>query len=243
MRLTKTAGLAGALILSALVGGTLIGSALATDDRTTDMAANASAYCDTFLDALASELGVSRDELTAAGKAAATTTIESALADGDLTQERANRLKARIDEADGNGCGILGHGLAFGRGFVHGFERGFGKGLLSGDVWDAAADVLGVESADLRGDLRDAGSLQAVAEGQGVSYDDVKAAIVGAVQSDLDAAIADGKVTEERADAAISRVNAWLDDGGQLPAPGRGHFRGSGHEGDASESPAEESGS
>ena len=31
MRLTKTLGMAGALILSALVGGTLIGSALAQD--------------------------------------------------------------------------------------------------------------------------------------------------------------------------------------------------------------------
>ena len=36
MRLTKSLGFAGALILSAIVGGTLIGSALATDaDGTT----------------------------------------------------------------------------------------------------------------------------------------------------------------------------------------------------------------
>ena len=34
MRLTKTLGMAGALILSALVGGTLIGSALAQDETT-----------------------------------------------------------------------------------------------------------------------------------------------------------------------------------------------------------------
>ena len=34
MRLTKTLGAAGALLLSAMVGGTLIGAALATDEST-----------------------------------------------------------------------------------------------------------------------------------------------------------------------------------------------------------------
>jgi hypothetical protein len=217
MRLTKTLGIAGALILSALIGGTLIGSALATDesaDPTTGTDSTGATYCQTFLDALASELGVTRDELTAAGKAAADTAIDAAVEAGDLTQERADALKERIDAAEGDGCGWLGKGLAFGRGFAHGFERGLHRGLLGGDVWEAAADALGIESSELIGALRDAGSLQAVAEDQGVSYDAVKASVTAAIQADLDAAVADGALTQERADALIERVTTWLDDGG-----------------------------
>ena len=61
-------GFAGALVLSAIVGGTLIGSALAQDGETDADTAN----CDTFMDTfMAAELGVSRDEVVDAGKAAA----------------------------------------------------------------------------------------------------------------------------------------------------------------------------
>jgi hypothetical protein len=236
MRLTKTLGIAGALILSALVGGTLIGSALATDAPTDQSAltGNAGTYCQTFLDTLANELGVTRDDLTAAGKSAAAAAIDAAVEAGDLTQERADALRQRIDAADGDGCGLLGKGFAFGRGFAHGFERGLHRGLLGGDVWEAAADALGVESSALMGDLRDAGSLQAVSEDQGVSYDDVKASVLAAIQADLDAAVADGGLTQAAADAAIERVTAWLDEGGPAHPLMRGI--GPGHRGPGGDS-------
>jgi hypothetical protein len=229
MRLTKTLGLAGALILSALVGGTLIGSALATDASPgTDSSgtAAASGYCDTYLDALASELGVSRDDLTAAGKAAATDVVDAAVAAGDLTEERATAIRERIDAADGDGCGWFGHGIGFARGFGKGFEHGVGRGFLGGDVFQAAADALGIDSADLIGRLRDAGSLQALAEAEGASYDEVKASILAAVQADLDAAVAEG-LSQDRADAAIERLTTWLDNGGDVDGlrPDRGHGR------------------
>lgn len=220
MRLTRSLGFAGALILSAIVGGTLIGSALATEDESTTDAAG-SEYCDVFMDTLASELGTDRDGLVAAGRTAALAALDAAVAAGDVDAERADAIRQRIEAADGDGCGFIGHGWAFARGFGHGVARGF----LGGDVFEAAADALGIESADLIGQLRDAGSLEALAEEQGASYDDVKASILAAVQADLDAAVAEG-LSQERADAALERISDWLDEGGEtggLRGPGRHH--------------------
>ena len=229
MRLTKTLGMAGALILSALVGGTLIGSALAQDEETETDAATG-AYCDTFMDTFASELGVTRDEITAAGKAAANAAVDAAVAAGDLTEERAAEIRERIEAYDGSGCAF---GAGFRLGFGHGLHHGLGRGFLGGDVFEAAADALGLESADLISRLDDAGSLEALATEQGVSYDAVTASILAAVQADLDAAVAEGNLEQDRADAVIERLTSWLDNGGQFeglrngPWGGR-EFRGGG---------------
>lgn len=220
MRLTKALGAAGALIVAALVGGTLIGSALATDATDAIDSTSGSAYCETFRDALATELGVTADELLAAGQAAANATIDAAVEAGDLTDERAEALRERVAEADGTDCIGLAH--AFGRGLDIGFERGVARGFLGGDVFEAAADALGIESADLVGELGDAGSLESLAEAQGVSYDEASASILAAVQADLDGAVEDG-LDQERADAVIERLTSWLDDGGQVgEGPGFG---------------------
>ena len=225
MRLTKTLGAAGALILSALVGGTLIGSALATDEPTdTDTTAAATEYCDVFMDALASELGATRDEIVSAGKAAANSAVDAALAAGDITEERATAMRERIDAADGTGCAWFGHGFA--RGFDHGVERGF----LGGDVFEAAAAALGIDSSELIDRLDAAESLEELATEEGVAYDEVKTSVLAAVQADLDAAVAEG-LDQARADEVIERLTTWLDEGGELGGfgpgrigPGRGEF-------------------
>jgi hypothetical protein len=227
MQLIKALGFAGALILAAIVGGTVIGSALATDETDqTDATDGASQYCDTFMESMASELAVTREALVAAGQVAAGSALDAAVAAGDLSEERATEIRERIAEADGDGCRWFGHG--FGRGPGPGMARGF----LGGDVFEAVADALGIESADLFGELRDAESLEALAEERGVGYDEVKASVLAAVQADLDAAVDEG-MDQGRADSVIERLTAWLDGGGQLDE-GRfrpGHWRERGSEG------------
>jgi hypothetical protein len=222
MRLTKTLGMAGALLLSAVIGGTLIGSALATDEIT-DAGSNGAAgsYCDTFMNAFASELGTTADEVAAAGKAAANTALDAAVAAGDITAERADALRERIAAADGAGCGL------FKAGWVRGFGHGAAHGFFGGDVFEAAADALGITSADLIGQLHDAGSLEALARELGVDYGSVKSAVLTAVEADLDAAVANG-MSQERADLALARLTTWLDEGGEAGGHrgfGPGHGR------------------
>ena len=235
MRLTKSLGFAGALILSAIVGGTLIGSALATDEDATT--GEASEYCDVFMDTLASELGTDRDGLVAAGKAAALAAVDAAVAAGDLTEERATAARERIEAYDGSGCGFFGHGIGFERGFVHGVGRGF----LGGDVFEAAAEALGIESSELIGQLRDAGSLEALAEELGEDYDTVTASVLAAVEADLDAAVSEG-LSQERADAALERLTTWLDEGGEVGGLRGGHHRFGPWGGNDDEQDAEDSG-
>ncbi len=238
MRLTKTIGGAGALIVSALVGGTLIGSALATDDATdTDAAGAAGEYCEIFMDGFASELGVTREAVVTTGRSAATAAIDTAVAAGDLGEERADALRERINAADGTGCGWLGHGLA--PGFGHGRDRGTSRGFLNSHVLEAAAEALEVERSELIPQLRDAESLEAVADDLAVSYDDVTTFVLAAVQADLDAAVAEG-MDHAHADSVIERLTAWLDEGGELGDFGRGgNGRGGLHHRGSDEAPEE----
>lgn len=215
MRITRTLGLAGALVVSALVGGTLINSAVATE---TDPPAGRNdvrgAYCDVFLDAFAADLGVSTDDVTAAGKAGAIAVIDAALAAGDITDDQAERLRARVTDADGSGCGLFKAGWirGFAHGVGHGAARGWAHGLMTGEVIEAAADALELSSADLIAQLREAGSLQAVAQSAGADYTSVTDAIIAALQADLDAT----HLPEARKAAIIERVSAWLDEGGEV---------------------------
>ncbi len=229
MTLPKILGGAGALVLSALVGGTLIGSALATDETTdpsTDATGDQTAYCEVFRETLASELGVTSDQLLSAGKSAANAAVDAAVAAGDLDPDRAAAITERIDAFDGD-CAAIGR--RFEAGFGVGFGRGVDRGLALGVRLEPAADALGMTAADLHEALVDAGSLQAVADAQDVAYDAVKAAILDSVQARLDQAVAAG-LDQERADAVLAKVTAWLDGGGQLDElPGGGRAFGPGH--------------
>ncbi len=240
MRLTKTLGMAGALILAAIVGGTLIGSALAVEDGT-EADAEAGAYCQVFQDTFADELGATTDAVVAAGKVAANAAVDAAVAAGDIDEERATELRERIDAHDGSGCGWFGN--AFHRGFHEGMERGAAHGLIRGDVLEAVADALGIESADLIERIGEADSVEALADEEGIAYEDVKTSILAAVQADLDAAVEEG-LDSGHADSVIERLTTWLDEGGQLDGIGHGRFgpgRG-GHHGGSHDSDAEESG-
>jgi len=210
MRLAKTLGAAGALITAALVGGTLIGSTLAVEDDTAGT--DAAAYCETFMETFASELGTTPDGVVAAGQAAANAAIDAAFEAGDITEERATTMRERVANFDGSGCGWFGPGGHGPRGPGH----GPGRGLLGGDALVVAAEALGLEASEMRAELRDAGSLEALATSQGVAYDEVRNAVLVAAQSNLDAAVADGDIEQERADSILERLITWLDGGGEL---------------------------
>jgi hypothetical protein len=216
-QLAKVMGAAVALITAALVGGTLIGSVLAApggSGTTTPQAVfggddstetDATAYCQVFLDTFASELGVSTDELAPAAQAAAIAAINAAVEAGDLTQEVADRMIARVEAWDGDGCRWIGFKLG------HWGHHAARVNFLSG-MWEAAAGALGLEPAELREALADS-TLAEVAEAQGVELADVIAAALASAQADLDAAVEAGNLTQERADAIYERLETWLNDG------------------------------
>ena len=147
MQLAKLLGGAGLLVATALVGGTLIGSVMAAPGTGPAAAATDShgpplgngEYCEAFLDAFAAELGVARDDLLPASKAAAAAAIDAAVANGDLDAERAESLKERIAAIQDDGCGLLRAPA-----FAHGFRHGVAHGFTRADVQPASTAKRGI---------------------------------------------------------------------------------------------------
>lgn len=228
MKTLKAVGLASSLVVAALVGGTLISAVSASPGSPTASGTgivadevDTTAYCDLWRQAFADELGVSVDDLTPAGKAAAIATIDQAVANGDLPEDVAARMKERIEAADGDGCRLFGAGvMAWGRHAAHADFRL--------DWVSAAADVLEMEPADLVSALYDGDSLQDVAEAQGVDYGDVSQAILDAAKADLDALVEAGRITQERADLHLSNLSDRLESGDFPPMRGDGPRFGNG---------------
>jgi len=175
-------------------------------------------YRGEFLDKLASNLGVTREKLNQAIDDAANATVDDALANGDITQQRADKLKERIANGDGFapffGPGPGGHGPGRGHGF-----------FFQGDLFKTAADKLGMSEQDLMTELRDGKSLADVAGEKNVSVDDLKAAILAAAKSDLDQKVTDGDITQDKADQIYSTISDHIDDmiNGVGPFPGGPH--------------------
>ncbi len=217
IRFSRNLGISLALIAAALIGGTLIGSVMATDED--PAAPTGTSYCDTFLDTFASELGSTRDEVVAAGQAAARAALDAAVEAGDLSTERADRLRAKVAAFDGVECDTL-RGFGFGHGDrgprLHG---GFGPGGLPaiGGLVDILAEELGVVPTELIPQLARAGSLEALADDLGKDYEALKATATDAVEATLDAT----GLGEERQAAILERVESWLDEGGQFNGIGR----------------------
>lgn len=204
----RTLGFSSALVAAALIGGTVISSAMAAP--AVDPAAPAadrepSEYCQTFRAAFASNLGVSEDQMVAAAKAAIATTVDAAVADGKLTAAAGGRIKERVAAAEGDGCRILG-----------GWRAAVGRAVVgvARDGLTAAADAMDMTPAELRTALRDGSTLKDVAAAEGVPYETVTAAVVAAVKADLDAAVTDGRITQARADRILARLETRLAAGG-----------------------------
>jgi ribosomal protein S20 len=203
------------MVISALVGGTLISAVAASTAPAAPVAPavaaapsgsaarDAGEYCANYRAAFAANLGVSEAEMTAAARKAAISTADKAVADGDMTKAAGDRLKARIEAAPVDGCAVLA-----------GMRAKAAKAVaVVMDGVTAAADALKMTPAELRADLRAGKSLKDVAAAQNVPYATVSAAIVAAVKADLDAAVKAGTLKQARADRILERLQARLADG------------------------------
>ena len=195
------AGVVALALLAALFGASAVGNvALAQGPVSTPTApANpppappTNALEQTFWQSLANRLGVTIDRLTQAVKDAAKDTIASALQGGSITQQQADALNQRADQwQPGQGLPLGGKG---GRGHGGG-ERG---GVGGPESLDAAAQALGMTSADLMAQLQSGKTLADIAQAKGVSQDAVKQAIVAAKKAEIDAAVTAGRLTADQA--------------------------------------------
>jgi hypothetical protein len=177
-----------------------------------------------FLDSVARHLGISRQKLDEATKAAAIDQVDAQLKAGQITQAQADDLKKRIQDGDIPPLGALrGGGPGFGLGGLGG-----PGGLLKAGISDslaAAAKYLGLSESALRDQLNDGKSLADVAKAQNKDVNGLKDAILAAAKTDLDKAVSDKKLTQSQADDVYDRLKDRIDDmvNGQLRLRGP-HF-------------------
>ena len=154
--------------------------------------------CGDFARKLAGNLGVSEDKLRDAFKQTALQEVDEALAAGRITADQAQRLKDRINQGGGNlPCFRLGGDKAgqAGRAGQHGQMV-----MILPQMLDATAGYLGIDRATLLQELRDQGSLQAVAAKHGKDTPDGKAGLEQAMETALRKALADRGVDQARVD-------------------------------------------
>jgi len=106
-------------------------------------------------------------------------------------------------------------------------DRG-GRGCGGGKylIKEAAAEVLGISEDELVAGLRDGQSLAQIAEAQGMSVDEFRAALVENVTADLQARLDAGEITQERFDDKVAELEANIDE--IINAEGGVRFRGPG---------------
>jgi len=177
------------------------------------------------VDDAAKQLGVTPAKLSSALKKALENRVDAAVAAGRLTKEQGDALKKRIEAEDypilgGFGMGV---GMGVGMGFAH---PGGGPGIIHrfGHL-DAAASYLGMTEAELRTQLAGGKTLAEVAKAKGKSVDGLVSALVADEKKELDAAFADGRLTQKQEDMILESAEQRATDlvNGEL-AP-RAHWR------------------
>lgn len=193
------------------VGGT--GAAIAAvskdDDRKAEQA---------VLEDAAKRLNVTPDKLRDALAAAQDAQLDQAVKDKLLTQEQADRIKARRKTTGSVLGGPVGGKRFHGKPQLFGagprVARGFGK-----DIVGDAAEALGLTRAKLLEQLRAGKSIADVAKAQGTSLPDVRSAVKAATKTRLDKAVKDGDITQKQADVLREHLDKVLETIGSKRGP------------------------
>lgn len=190
---------------------------------------------DAILNDAAERLDVESDDLRNALSEARLAQIDKAVEDGDLTQEQADMIKEHLQESGS----VLGFGPPGPPFMGHDFDRPFERGPGGPPVFEAIAEELGISVERLHRQLLNGKSMRKIAEQNGKSLDDIKAAATNAIEKDLDKKVEEGDLTEEQANEIREDLPEIIDHLAQGPRirgdhgffPGGPSFRGRGFRG------------
>lgn len=163
---------------------------------------------------IAAEQNVAVDDVITALLAEAETRLDAAVEDERLTAAEADERILEIEERI--------------TAFVNGeIELGRGHGRSGGHGLGAVVDLLGLDGAELREQLQAGATLGDIATAQGVSVDDLADALAAPMVERVEAAVADGSLTQEEADERLAEIEQRVDDmlSGDLSLGDRGPGR------------------
>jgi polyhydroxyalkanoate synthesis regulator phasin len=175
----------GVTALAAAGGGAAIAATGADKAKETE---------DAILSDAANQLGVDSSDLRGALSDAEIAQIDKAVEDGDLTEAEADAIKEHMRESG------LVLGLPGGPGGPRGMH-GPPDMLFGGPpVFAATADELGIPEERLHRQLLSGKSMREIAEANGKTLADVKAAAKDAIEEHIADEVDEGDLTEQQAD-------------------------------------------
>jgi uncharacterized protein YidB (DUF937 family) len=148
-----------------------------------------------FVGRLADNLGITQDELESAIDQTQNDIVDDLLADGEIDEDQAARIREHIESGDPffqtfgqRGHKMQRHGVAF-----------IGHG---GDI----AEFIGIEPEALREAIEGGQSVVQVAEANGVTEAELTAHLLGEIEAKLAEAVESGKIDQAKADEVLANA-------------------------------------
>lgn len=189
----------GAAALLAVVGAGVAGVAAHAQGATPDRTGTLDEYVEQIWDAVASKLGIAREDLEKAVTEARQEVADQAVEDGAIDQDQADRITE----------GPLGS-FGFHPMGPRGGHRGHpGPSGCPGNQ-EALADELGMTADELAAEIEAGKTLDEIAEEKGV---DLAAVRLEALKADLAAKVEAGEITQEQADWLLEGMEQGYTEG------------------------------
>lgn len=187
--------LGASLALVALLSVAAVGTALA--DNTGTPTSGTTSRAQKFLDRLASNLGISTEQLQDGLKTTEKQYVDDAVDNNRITAEQGDHLKQKIDESSG----------------LPGLRRLLDRHPLAKVLVERnVADALGMEPRDLRAELTSGKTLSQVITEHGQTVDEVVNTTVAKAQARLDQAVSKNVITQEREQQILDNLKTHLTD-------------------------------
>jgi hypothetical protein len=179
-----------------------LAAAAVTLAGTAALASTGSGGTDSFVADVASHLGVQPSALVSAIQQADIDRVHQLQSSGKITADQAQRMISAIQSGQWHWLG--GHAGPHG-------HRGGPEALGRGTIVTAASNYLGLPTSQVLAELRSGKSLAQIASGvPGKSADGLQQALLAAVRARLDQAVQSGKLTAEREQAILAKVQQDL---------------------------------
>ncbi len=215
----------GGLATLALASTITAGSVFAAPPST-PTATSAQTKVQTFVDRLAQNLGLTSTQVQTGLQKTEDQSVDDAVASGKMTAAQGDAIKQKID------AGQITPFMFGGPGF--GMDGRHGHG---GDDMNAIASTLGITATQLQSDLSSGTTLAQEITNHGKTVDEVVTAIITQEKTEMDQAVASGKMTQDQETQRLDTMkqqltdainNNTFDQGGH---GGFGDFGGHGHRG------------
>jgi hypothetical protein len=178
--------------------------------------AGPSTYCQTYLNALASDLHVTPAQLQSANKDALQKTIDQMAADGKLTAAQKAKLEQRLNALSAHPCAALAARFKRGGAGARGALGPLGQAAHQ-QIEQAVTGALKMSTATLGADLAAGQTIPQIAQAQHVDLSTVNNAYLTAAKAALASAVGSGTLTQDQSNAAYAKLQQAVANGRYPP--------------------------